>query len=286
MTRSKSCVNGFTLVELSIVIVIVGLLIAGVASGRQLIKQAALRATVQEFNIYKENYITFFSTYGAPPGDFRGASINWGTNCHGTAVNCNGNGNGLIDNSDLPPLGDGQGIEVYRAYKHLALAKIAKYDFPVLTDSMFYLGATDGNSVDPPEKPKQYPTSCYFYNTAILGDSAVAGGPIDGYVGYKNSAAGKYGSPWFPEAVPAVYLGGIWGNVGGWDQTCTNPILNPLEMFNIDTKIDDGGFTNTAATGASSGNFRTVVDGAATTCSSGNTYNITGSQCLVGYRIF
>jgi prepilin-type N-terminal cleavage/methylation domain-containing protein len=278
--------KGFTLVELSIVILIIGLLTAGIAGGRQLIKQAELRTTIKEFNSYRQDYLTFVATYGAPPGDFAGASILWGTNCHGTAVNCNGNGDGNIDNSDSPPVGNGQGIEVYRAYKHLSLSGIANYSFPVLTDSMFYLGATDGNSVDPPEKPKQFPSACYFYNTSTRGDNAVAGGPINGFVGYKNGAAGKYGSPWFPDTVPAVYLGGIWGNVGGWDQTCTNPILNPVDMFNIDSKMDDGTLDSAGARGAGSGSFRTLINGASTVCANAGIYNLTGSQCLVGYKFY
>ncbi len=287
MTKTKTaCNRAFSLVELSISLVIIGLLVAGVAGGQNLIKQAELKATVQEFNNFKTDYMSFVAAYNAAPGDFVSASVIWGTNCHGTAVNCNGNGNGLIDNSDNPPSGNGSGIEVYRAYKHLALAGIAAYSFPTLTDNMFYLGATDGFGVDPPVIPKKFTNSCYFYNTSNKADNAVAGGPIDGYVGYKNGAAGKYGSPWFPDVVPAVYLGGIWGNVGGWDQTCSKPVLNPSDMFNLDVKIDDGAYSSTAATGASSGNFRTVIDGASTTCANGNNYTITGSaSCLVGYRI-
>lgn len=286
MRTKIRCLKAFSLVELSISLVIIGLLIAGVTGGQNLIKQAELKATVQEFNNFKTDYMSFIAAFNAPPGDFASASVLWGTNCHATADNCNGDGNGLIDVKDIPPVGAGTGSEAMRAYKHLSLAGISAYSFPLLTNTGQYLGATDGFGVDPPVIPKKFTNACYYYATSNRADNAVGGGPIDGFVGYKIFAAGKYGSPWFPDVVPAVYLGGIWGNVGGYDQVCSKPVLNPVDMFNIDVKIDDGAYSSTNATGANSGNFRTVIDGASTTCANGTNYTLTGvATCLVGYRI-
>ncbi len=44
--------HGFTLIELSIVLVIIGLIIGGVLVGKDLIKAAEIRATISQINKY------------------------------------------------------------------------------------------------------------------------------------------------------------------------------------------------------------------------------------------
>jgi prepilin-type N-terminal cleavage/methylation domain-containing protein len=71
--------QGFTLIELSIVLVIIGLLIAGITSGAAMIKQSQLRSIINEMTNYKISYINFVSKYNAVPRDFNPRSGNlWG----------------------------------------------------------------------------------------------------------------------------------------------------------------------------------------------------------------
>lgn len=89
--------KGFTLVELSIVLVIIGLIVGGVLVGQDLIKAAQVRAVVSQLQQYDAAINTFRSKYDGLPGDFtRAVAFNLGT-----AV-ANGNGNGLIDNLGTP----------------------------------------------------------------------------------------------------------------------------------------------------------------------------------------
>ena len=92
---------GFTLVELSIVIIIIGFLIAGISAGSSLIKQAALNSVVSDMQGFQTAYSSFFLRYNAVPGDMKNAETYWPSGgaspCSVTADNCNGNGNGIID---------------------------------------------------------------------------------------------------------------------------------------------------------------------------------------------
>lgn len=52
--------KGFTLVELSIVIVIIGLIVAGVTAGESLVRSAKLARVATKFNVYYTATNTFF----------------------------------------------------------------------------------------------------------------------------------------------------------------------------------------------------------------------------------
>jgi len=97
--------QAFSLVELSIVLVILGLLTGGVLTGQSLIRAAELRAVTTEHQKYQTAVMTFRDKYFAIPGDMRNATDFWGamTNCavaspSGTGTEtCNGDGDGILD---------------------------------------------------------------------------------------------------------------------------------------------------------------------------------------------
>lgn len=89
--------SGFTLVELSVVIVIIGLIVAGIVAGKSLVEQSKARSIIGDINRYTIAYTMFESIYADLPGDFNNATDYWAS--HGNVVN--GNGNGEVLNEQL-----------------------------------------------------------------------------------------------------------------------------------------------------------------------------------------
>lgn len=102
--------KAFTLVELAIVIVIIGLLVGGVLQGQELIRQAQITRAVTDLQSYNTAFVMFKDKYKCLPGDCSNASTYFtGTN--------NGNGdNDIGSNSTESPL----------VWQHLALANLIK----------------------------------------------------------------------------------------------------------------------------------------------------------------
>jgi prepilin-type N-terminal cleavage/methylation domain-containing protein len=124
--------RGFTLVELSIVIVIIGLIVAGVTAGQSLVHQSKIRAVYTEKSDYEVAINSFIMKYNALPGDIPNANSYWpGCNSGATAENCNGNGNRKIDyiHNDS----NTNGAETLRAWQHLSLAGLINGSYSGVT---------------------------------------------------------------------------------------------------------------------------------------------------------
>jgi prepilin-type N-terminal cleavage/methylation domain-containing protein len=85
MNRKAYC--GFTLLELSIVLVIIGLVVGGVVAGRSMVRSSEVQSVANEANQYKTAIWTYKSKYSFLPGDHPKAEDYFGA----TATN-NGNG--------------------------------------------------------------------------------------------------------------------------------------------------------------------------------------------------
>ena len=61
--------NAFTLVEMSVVLVIIGLLAGGVLAGQEIMHNAVIRGEVSDVTKYNEATSAFYTKYGGIPGD-------------------------------------------------------------------------------------------------------------------------------------------------------------------------------------------------------------------------
>ncbi|EGW55755.1 prepilin-type N-terminal cleavage/methylation domain-containing protein [Candidatus Endoriftia persephonae] len=84
--------NGFTLVEISIVLVIIGLLIGGILKGQEMIQNAKYKNFVQQIDSYRAAVYAFQDRYKALPGDFNKATTSFQAPSGVTVRNGNGDG--------------------------------------------------------------------------------------------------------------------------------------------------------------------------------------------------
>lgn len=83
--------RGFTLIEIAIVLVIIGLLLGGVLKGQELINTARVRALNNNVDGITAAWFSFQDRYRAFPGDYSQASVNL------PGAPTDGDGNGLVD---------------------------------------------------------------------------------------------------------------------------------------------------------------------------------------------
>jgi prepilin-type N-terminal cleavage/methylation domain-containing protein len=90
----KASQQGFTLIELSIVLVIIGLIVGGVLVGQDLIRAAAVRGQISQIEKYQTAVNTFRTKYDGLPGDLSNAA-NFGFQPRGSCPG-QGDGNGVL----------------------------------------------------------------------------------------------------------------------------------------------------------------------------------------------
>ena len=73
----KRAQTGFTLVEIAIVLVIIGLLLGGILKGQEMITQAKIKNVVSDFSGISAAYYGYQDRYRAIPGDDLNAATRW-----------------------------------------------------------------------------------------------------------------------------------------------------------------------------------------------------------------
>lgn len=215
--------NGFSLVELAVVIVIVGLLIGAVTVGKSMIRSARLQSVMSDADRYVKAMRQFQEKYTALPGDLASATSFWGTDaggCPATPYNtvtkkatCNGDGNGTIGT----PGTAATYVEWLRAWQHLANAGMISGSF---TGAQGASGNTDtviGLNVP---------------DTQITG----AGFSISRLSGANNSGIVTGNASWYDANYGHVLLFGAKET----NSFTSGAAITTMEALDIDIKMDDG----------------------------------------------
>lgn len=93
----RSPLAAFSLLELTIVMIIIGLLTGAIFTGQSLIKAAEIRAQISQIQSIDQAVNTFRDKYSGLPGDLMDAANYWPSRAN------NGNGNGLIETTNCTP---------------------------------------------------------------------------------------------------------------------------------------------------------------------------------------
>ena len=248
---------GFSLIELAIVLVILGLLVGGIMSGQSLIRAAELRSVSTQLGNYQAAVTTFRDKYFALPGDMRNATAFWGaahatpatcrTTSSSTQATCDGDGNGLITSMDSGTTYS----EYFHAWKHLANAGLVEGNYTGIKSCTYVACSQSG--VNAPTGKMSNSGFSFGYYGAVTSTTE------------PNWFAGPYGNFLF-------FGGNASGDMAGL-------ILRPEEMWNLDTKLDDG----IPASGI------VMITRPPTNCyaSSGTTYNLanTSPACFIMYML-
>ncbi len=213
----------FTLIELAVVLVILGLLVGGILVGREMIHASKLRKVTLSITESVSSVALFSDKYQALPGDFGRAEDYWGTDPDGCPTHnirvpkketCNGNSDNLIGNDYAG--GFDERNEYYRFWQHLENAGYVVGSF------------TGVAGADGPEH-------------AVVGENVpriydrVGIGVFNQYGAFNSpTITGNY-----------LFADGVYGNVftvGLQRETheVSGSFMTPTEAGNIDKKIDDG----------------------------------------------
>ena len=224
-SAARQRASGFTLIELSIVLVIIGLIVGGVLTGRDLIRAAEVRAQISQIEKYNTAVNTFYGKYGALPGDLNGQVASaFGFTPRGQYAG-QGDGNGVIEGVNQNGPGgnfgymDGAGETV-----------------------MFWVDLSTANGLNVNLIEGSF--SAASPTTPVI----ITGAAINTYfpqakIGGGNSIYVFSGSAFANDQQNYFGLSLITGvtNAGGC-QYCldSGPGLTVMQAYNIDKKLDDG----------------------------------------------
>lgn len=254
---------GFSLVELSIVLVILGLLVGGVLAGQSLIRASELRSIGTDLTRFTTAMHAFRDKYFALPGDFTLAMQFWGAdplgcpNGGGTTGACNGNGNDMIG-----PLVASY-CENQEFWRHLARAGLIEGNYTTNT--------TNSTCHAPHVQGREMPVS----RMKNISFGALYLGNIVSDVTFPGNAfyTGNYGN--------VFTVGGInYTNYIG-----LTPAFASEEAWNIDSKMDDGSPDSGRVTSMREGVYHTNCSTSATPGSADYKLDATGARCSLVFKM-
>ncbi len=243
--------GAFSLIELSIVLIIIGLLIAGVTGGASLIKSSELRSVITESRTWSVSVNSFFNQFDNLPGDFDGAL--------GDPVGGDGDGRIEYDNGTST---NNARYEGRNAWRHLSITNI-------LDSSVIY------SSYDNTIEVSDIPTTALstFGNSIPSSKLGSAGWDFD----YNTTSTHNV----------VVLTGNIAASTTATVDTLVNGtvkttgVLTPVDALSLDAKYDDGDPTTGSVQGVG------VVGTANTSCYNGTSYYTvnTDENCALSFRV-
>jgi prepilin-type N-terminal cleavage/methylation domain-containing protein len=135
MKKNMHQQQGFTLVELSIVLVIIGLIVSGILVGQDMIRAAEIRSTVSQVEQFNTAVNTFRDKYRNLPGDILNSdAVRFGFVTRAGTTG-QGDGNRLIQSGPTPADQRNLGFETALFWRDLSFARLIGNNFVTATDA-------------------------------------------------------------------------------------------------------------------------------------------------------
>jgi len=282
--KSRCKTQGFTFIELTIVLVIIALIIGAILMGQTLIRSAQLRSVMDDVDGYKKAVILFKDQYHELPGDMPNATAFWGsaagcptptqTNIAQVAT-CNGNGDGVIGpnytgGSLSAPWYTLAAEEIYTAWQQLADAGLIKGSYTGTASFTYPYSNLPGINFPSSKIPKAGYILRYIQPLGATTGVAFQ-------ANYRHVIMFGMPSPspvdrWYPLTVAPLF-----------------PALTPVEAMSIDQKIDDGmpgtgnvlAFTQDSYTSLAGGNNNCTNSNSTSAATATYQTQVTGLQCAL-----
>ncbi len=204
--------RGFTLIEMSIVLIIIGLIIGGILKGQELIESSRQKNFVSQIDQIRSGINTFLDNYKALPGDYNQAVAR----IHASLANGDNDGSiGTMVTDAAALYGvDGTVGENYQFFNHLTAANLVG-GTSVVTIATFTAGtpAFAGNGTLSPLPGSAYPRSGLMATYGVHEGAATDGS--------------RKRSVW------------LRASTFGTTLAATNAIISPQRAYQLDSKYDD-----------------------------------------------
>ncbi len=248
LNRAKSA---FSLIELSIVLIIIGLLIAGVTGGASLIKSSELRSVITESRAWSVAVNSFYNQFDDLPGDYSGTL--------GSIAGGDADGTIEYDSGADSDTGDHEGRN---AWRHLSITNILDTSviYPIASNlTLASAGDPGANALS--TFGEYVPASKigsagwdFDYNTTSTHNVVVLTGAIS--------------------VITSTY-----DLVNSTTNNLSSGAITPIDGLSLDSKYDDGL--------ANAGSIRATGPNASNVCSNGATYTTTTTTkaCAMSFRV-
>ena len=260
--------SGFTLIELSIVLVIIGLIVGGVMVGQDLINAARIRAQIKQFQDFKLALSTFKVKYNCLPGDCVTATS--------YGLGNNGDGDGVLELSSIASCGWVNGYytspdcgwngEFTWFYQHLSASKMIAGSY----GSTFALGTG-------------YPKVVLNESSGMMAGGSWQSGATTTTPDYLKDDYGFPAGFWLHAMICDPNAA---GSNNDWSNTNDNcGVFTPLQMQQIDVKIDDGNPLKGIFWGYS-GYWSSTVPECLNATNTGYAVTTTDKICQASYKLY
>jgi prepilin-type N-terminal cleavage/methylation domain-containing protein len=217
-SRTSALTAGFTLIELSIVLVIIGLIVGGVLVGQNLIAAAGVRATITQIEKYNTAVNTFRDKYGALPGDLNASvAAQFGFTARGTGV-AQGDGNGVIQGTSYESVSgviEGQG-----------------------ETPMFWVDLTTANGLNVNLIDGSFSAAS---PVTLSGGIDITGAALNNWLPQAKLGSGNYVYVFSDNSTNYFGISGVSNIKNSHSgEMYTNPGMTVQQAYSIDQKIDDG----------------------------------------------